>query len=214
MQGKYLMWVFNEYSILHFCGFTAEFSPCCGGGQSLQWVCIVNMRGAEDKALWGPDVKSGGGLTSKVQIVCCLPVRTSNIHLQSLVLKLRVLEHQRFPLEVRIQSTSDKRYCVFPLKCGDVDAHGAANNNHYFTRFRKRLLFGLKSRCYLCDFGYHRRSVARQTLSLIILCPDFLLCCCSCYFGCLMRNVNTGCYKLLSHFRKIVCIRSVVTHYY
>lgn len=136
------MWVVNEYSILHFCGFTTEFSPCQGG--SLQWVCSVNRRGAEDKALWGPGVESGGGLTSKVQIVCCLPVRPSNIHSQSLVLKLRVLEYQRLPLEVRIQQTSDKNYCYVPPKCGDVDAHGAFINNHDFARFRKRLLFGLK----------------------------------------------------------------------
>ena len=107
-------------------------------------MCIVNRRGAEDKALWGPGVESGGGLTSKVQIVCCLPVRTSNIHLQSLVLKLRVLEYQRLPLEVKIYQSSDKNYCYVPPKCGDVDAHGAIHNNHYFARFRKSLLFGLK----------------------------------------------------------------------
>ena len=40
MQGKYLMWVFNEYSILHFCGFTAEFSPCCGGGGAVAVVGV------------------------------------------------------------------------------------------------------------------------------------------------------------------------------
>lgn len=69
-------------------------------------VAVVGVqceqKGGRGQSPVGPGVESGGGLTSKVQIVCCLPVRPSNIHSQSLVLKLRVLEYQRLPLEVRI----------------------------------------------------------------------------------------------------------------